>query len=255
VAKAHLLSGFSVFMILALGWIAAGLGLGRKLDLGRQGSSFLDLEPNYWGEHWKYSKWVLSTAFVFQLTTQGYYWIVAGFVSVKDVAGLRAMQMLVGPMDQVFIALSFLVLPALAARYASKRMGNFLALSKHYVLAVVTATALFALAVRIVGKPVMHWLYNGRFDDLAPMLYVLAFLPLVMGIGNTMNDTLKATEHPKMVFYAYVCSGATTLVGGVPLVIHFGLSGAVYGMFLSAAAYTSALTIAFFSTIYLKVRH
>jgi O-antigen/teichoic acid export membrane protein len=251
VAKANLLNGFAVFMILALGWIAAGLGLGRKLALGPSGPSFLDLEPGYWREHWKYSKWVLSTAFVFQLTTQGYYWIVAGFVSVKDVAGLRAMQMLVGPMDQVFIALSFLVLPALAARYASNRMGNFLAFSRRYALTVVISTALFALAVRFMGKPVMHWLYAGKFDDLAPMLYVLAFLPLVMGIGNTMNDALKAAEHPKMVFYAYVCSGATTLLGGIPLVIHFGLPGAVYGMFLSAAAYSSALTVAYFSTIYL----
>jgi O-antigen/teichoic acid export membrane protein len=254
VAKAHLLNGFAVFVILALGWIAAGLGLGRKLDLGRPGPSFLDLEPSYWGEHWKYSKWVLATAFVFQLTTQGYYWIVAGFVSVKDVAGLRAMQMLVGPMDQVFIALSFLVLPALAARYASNRMGNFLAFSKRYALGVVSTAALFGLAVRVVGKPVVHWLYAGKFDDLVSILYVLAFLPLVMGIGNTMNDALKATEHPKMVFYAYVCSGAATLLGGIPLVIHFGLSGAVYGMFLSAAAYSGALTMAYFSTIYLKAR-
>jgi O-antigen/teichoic acid export membrane protein len=255
VAKAHLLNGFAVFIVLALGWIAAGLGLGGKLDFGRPGPSFLDSEPNYWGEHWKYSKWVLSTALVFQLTTQGYYWILAGFVSVKDVAGLRAMQMLVAPMDQVFIAISFLVLPALAARYASNRMGNFLAFSRRYAMAVVTATAMFGLAVRIVGKPVMHWLYAGKFDDLAPMLYVLAFLPLVMGIGNTMNDALKATEHPKMVFYAYVCSGAATLLGGIPLVIRFGLPGAVYGMFLSAAVYSSALAVAYFSTIYLKTRH
>jgi O-antigen/teichoic acid export membrane protein len=255
VAKAHLLNGFSVFIILALGWIAAGFGLGGKLALAPSRPSFLDLEPGYWREHWKYSRWVLSTALVFQLTSQGYYWIVAGFVSIKEVAGLRAMQMVVGPIDQVFIAISFLVLPALAARYASNRVGSFLAFSKRYAMAVVTATALFALAVRIMGKPVMHWLYKGKFDDLASMLYLLAFLPLVMGIGNTMNDALKATEHPKMVFYAYLCSGAATLLGGIPLVIHFGLPGAIYGMFLSATAYTGALTASYFSTIYLKARH
>jgi O-antigen/teichoic acid export membrane protein len=134
-------------------------------------------------------------------------------------------------------------------------MGSFLAFSKRYAMAVVTATALFALAVRTVGKPVMHWLYNGKFDDLAPMLYVLAFLPLVMGIGNTMNDALKATEHPKMVFYAYVCSGSATLLGGIPLVIRFGLPGAVYGMFLSAAVYSIALGVGYFSTVHPRERH
>ncbi len=252
VAKAHLLNGFSVFVILALGWSAAGLGLRKKLALGHSGQSFLDSEPGYWSEHWKYSKWVLLTAFVFQFTTQGYYWIVAGFLSVKEVADLRAMQMLVAPMDQVFIALSFFVLPALAARYASNRMGNFLSFSKRYALAAVSATALFALAVRLAGRPVMHGLYNGKFDDLAPILYILAFLPLVMSIGNTMNDSLKAAEKPKLVFYAYLSSGTATLLGGIPLVIRFGLMGAVYGLLLSAGVYTGVLALGFFVAFYAK---
>ena len=254
VARAHLLNGFSVFMILALGWIAAGLGLGSKLALGGPGPSFLDSEPGYWQEHWKYSKWVLSTAFVFQLTSQGYYWIVAGFLSVKDVAGLRAMQMLVAPIDQVFIALCFLVIPALAARYASNRMGDFLSFTKRYGFAVVSATALFALAVRLVGRPVMHWLYAGKFDDLAPILYVLAFLPLLMGIGNVMSSALNAAEKPKLVFYAYLCSGAATLFGGIPLVIHFGLPGAVYGMLLSGSVYSAALALGFLFNILGKTK-
>jgi len=253
-ARAHLLNGFSVFLILALGWIAAGLGLGRKLALGGLGPSFLDSEPSYWSEHWKYSKWVLSTAFVFQLTSQGYYWIVAGFLSVKEVAELRAMQMLVAPMDQVFIALSFLVIPALAARYASNRMGNFLSFTKRYGLAVVSATALFALAVRLMGRPVMHWLYAGKFDDLTPMLYLVAFLPLTMGIGNVMNCALNAAEKPKLVFYAYLCSGTATLLGGIPLVVRFGLMGAVYGLLLSGATFTMVIGIGFLIAVYSKAR-
>lgn len=252
VSKAHVLNGFSVFVILALGWIVAGLGVGRKMELGHPTQSFLDSEPGYWSEHWKYSKWVLSTAFVFQLTTQGYYWIVAGFVSVKDVAGLRVMQMLVAPMDQVFIALSFLVLPALAARYASNNMRSFKSYLKRYELAVVSATALFALFVRLAGKPVMHSLYAGKFDDLAPLLYVMGFLPLTMGIGTVMGIALSAAEEPKLVFYAYLCSGTTTLVGGIPLVVHFGLLGAVYGLLLSAVVYTAALSFGFFLVAYRK---
>lgn len=251
-AKAHFLNGFSVFVVLALGWIAAGLGLGKKLALGGPGPSFLDSEPGYGREHWNYSRLVFLTAFVFQFTTQGYYWIVAGFLSVKEVAELRAMQMLVAPMDQVFIALSFLVIPVLAARYASKRMGNFLSFSRRYGLAVGSLTALFALAVRLVGKPVMHWLYAGRFDGLAPLLYILAFLPLTMGIGNVMSGALNAAEKPKLVFYAYLCSGTATLLGGIPLVVRFGLMGAVYGLLLSAGVYTAALALGFFLAIYRK---
>jgi len=250
-ANTYLLNGFSVFVILALGWIAGGFGLRKKLALSGEGVSFLHSEPVYWREHWKYSKWVFSTAFVFQFTTQGYYWLVAGFLSVKQVAELRAMQIMIAPIDQVFIALSFLAVPALAGRYASQRQ-DFFPLLKRYGLAVVTATTLFALAVRFVGSPVMHWLYAGKFDDLAPMLYILAFLPLLMGIGNVMGNALNAAEKPRLVFYAYLCSGTTTLLCGISLVIRFGLMGAVYGLLLSAGVYTAVQALSFFMVVYRK---
>jgi len=66
-----------------------------------------------------------------------------------------------------------------------------------------------------------------------------------MGTGNTMNNALISSERPKLVFLAYVCSAAATFLGGIPLVLHFGLWGAVYGMLLSGVTYTGALAVAF----------
>jgi O-antigen/teichoic acid export membrane protein len=244
------LDSFSVFLILALGWIAGGASFGRKLAIGNPKRRFLELEPDYWREHWKYARWVLATAFVFQFLNQGYYWIVAGFLSVKEVAELRAMYLVIAPVDQFLIPLSFLVLPILAAHYAGKRIGGFLSLWKRYGLGVVCVTAIFALVVRVFGKQVIHAIYAGKFDGEANLLFTLAFLPLLTGIGNTMNDALKAVEKPKFVFYAYLSSGAATFLGGVPLVIHFGLRGAVYGMLISGATYTAALTVGFVLYVY-----
>jgi hypothetical protein len=54
-----------------------------------------------------------------------------------------------------------------------------------------------------------------------------------------------STEKPKLVFFAYMCGGAATFLGGIPLVMHFRMWGAVYGMLLSGATYTCALALAF----------
>jgi len=252
--KVHALNSFSVFSILALGWIVAGAGFMKEIASNKPKKHFLELAPGYWREHWNYTRWSLATAFVFQFTTQGYYWVAPGILSVKQVAELRVMYLLVAPVDQIFIALSYLIIPALAARYASNRKEEFLSISKRYGLATVSATALFVLAVRVVGRPMMHWLYAGKFDDLMPLLYVLAFLPLLMGIGNAMSCALNAAEKPKLVFHAYVCGGAATVIGGIPLVIHFGLLGAVYGMLLSATTYSAALAVGFLPCVYGKAR-
>jgi O-antigen/teichoic acid export membrane protein len=243
--KGHVLNSFSVFLILALGWIAAILALGRRLALWNAPDTFLNSQPTYWRQHWKYARWVLVTAFVVQCTTQGYYWVVAGFLSVKDVADLRAMYLVIGPVDQLFIALSYLLLPMLAARYAAGKTHDWFSLWRNYALLTIAVTALFALGVRMFGKPVMHTLYAGKFDGLAPLLFLLGLLPFFMGVGNTLANALASVEKPNLVFWGYVSGGAVTFTVGIPLVIHFGLRGAVYGMLASGIAYTCALSIAF----------
>lgn len=248
--RVQVLNGFSVFLILALGWIVAGaLCLSRLPPVHSPrlcaGKSFLKTEPQYWREHWRYSRWVLATAFVFQFMHQGYYWLVAGFLSVNEVGNLKALYLLIAPVEQVMIALSFLLLPALTARYVARNIDDFLSLWKRYALAMIAITLLFVLTVRLVGASVMHLLYAGKFDGLAPLLFVLALVPLWTGIGNTFSDALRAAERPHLVFYAYVSSAVATFVAGVPLVVYFGLRGAVYGMLLSGATYTCALAVAF----------
>ncbi len=243
------LNSFSLFIVFAIGWIIAGLTIGRPLILKEASGNFTNLQPNHWEQHWKYARWVLATSFVFQLMTQGYYWLVAGALSVKGVAELRAMYILVNPTDQIFIALSFLVLPRLAHHYASKRRDQFLSLWKRFALFTFLVTVSLFFGIRVLGAPLVYWLYAGKFDNALSLLYVLAGVPIVMGIGNTMNDALKSMERPHVVFYAYLASGAMTFAVGLPLVKHLGVQGAVIGMLLSAAAYTSLLAVGFFYAV------
>jgi O-antigen/teichoic acid export membrane protein len=109
----------------------------------------------------------------------------------------------------------------------------------------VGATGLFVLAIRVWGKSLVHLLYAGRYDGVAPLLFMLSVLPLLMAIGHTMNNALIAAEKPKLVFFAYLCSGAATFLLGMPLVMYYGLWGAVYGMLLSGVTYTTAFGLAF----------
>jgi O-antigen/teichoic acid export membrane protein len=252
--RAHKLDSFSVFVIMAAGWASAGLLFGRKLQFGKPVQNFGKIVPGHWGEHWNYAKWILATAFVFQLTTQGYYWLLGGILSAKEVGEFRAMYILVGPVDQVFIAISYLIVPALAAHYATHRISSFLSLWRRFTFATILGTSLFALLARITGRYVVHLLYGGKYDDLTPYFYVLGFLPLIMWIGTTMAQAFFGAEKPKFVFWAYVGSGAATICLGIPLVTHFGLWGAVYGMLLSSAAYTIVLAATFFWT-FQPLRH
>jgi len=246
--KTHRLDGFSGFLILAAGWLVAGLSVAGKLPWSRRRDGFLAAEPGYWRKHWKYARWVLLTAFVFQLTGQGYYWLVAGFLSIREVAELKALSLIVAPAEQIFIALNYLVLPMLATDYAAGRIAELLAAWKLYAIGIAAVTSAFAVLIGFLGKPLTHVLYGGRYDGAAALLGLLALAPLVMGVGHTMNAALKAAESPHLVFWAYVASGLVTFAAGAPLVVRFGLRGAAYGMLCSGASYTAALAAGFVAT-------
>jgi O-antigen/teichoic acid export membrane protein len=243
------LDGFTVFVILALGWIAASLGTAKQFLRSNEKEERITLAANYWREHWGYARWSLSTAFLAQLVLQGYYWLTAGLLSVRDVADLRAMTILIAPVEQIFIALNYLVLPRLAAIHDAGQRQEFLRLWKRYALAILSVTSAFVLGARLTGLQVMRFVYAGKFDGLFPLLTLLAFLPLVMGVGHTINAALKAMERPKLVFYGYVSSGVMGAIVGVPLVARFGVRGAVYGILLAGLAYTGALGVGFLAAL------
>ena len=240
------LNGFHAFVIAASAWCIAGLALRGQWDAGTPDKSVEDIEPQYWAEHWKYSRWVFVTALVFQLTGQAYYWLAAAFLSLKDVGELRAMYNLVTPVDQIFAAMILLVLPMMSRRFASRRMAGLIALWRTYCLFTFLVTSGYAVFMNLFGKQMLHLLYGGKFDDLTSFLGILVLLPVVMGVGNTVNAALKASEKPQAVFAAYVTSGAATFVLGLPLILHFGIRGALYGMLASGAIYTTTLCIVFF---------
>jgi O-antigen/teichoic acid export membrane protein len=241
-----ILTGFCAYSIVAVSWSIAAIFVASEFPTGPASRKFEDIEPDYWAQHWRYSRWVFATAFVFQLMTQGYYWLAAGFLSVKEVGDLRALYNVVTPVDQVFIALVLLILPLMSFRYSSQQVKGLVPLWRAYCVGCIAITCSFAAFVSIFGKQVIHLLYAGKFDDVAPLVTTLALLPVVTGIGNTINAALKAMEQPKVVFYAYALSGLTTFVVGIPLVTRLGLHGAIYGMVASAAVYTSTMGIAFY---------
>ena len=247
--RTHHLDNFSVFLIVAMAWLAAAAVAFPRHASAHSWNSFLATEPGYWREHWKYSRWVLAMTFIFQFMHQGYYWMVAGFLSVPEVGELKAMYLLIAPVELAMISLSFLVLPSLTAKYAGGNRAGFFSLLQRYVCGMLVVAVLFALTVRLAGRFVMHVLYAGKFDSSSRLLFPLALVPLATAVGIALSDALRAAERPRLNFFAYVGSALATVLLGIPLVIHFGLPGAVYGMLLSGAAFAGALALLFWRHI------
>jgi O-antigen/teichoic acid export membrane protein len=158
------------------------------------------------------------------MTTQGYFWLVAGLLSIGDTGNLRALYNMVLPLDQLFAAMSLVVLPVMCSRYATQKAAGLIPLWRAYCLVWAAVALGFVALVYVAGKPTMHLLYAGRFDNISSLVLVMAFLPMILGIGHTINGALKAAEKPNLVFYAYAFSGAATFIFGIPAVMRLGVA-------------------------------
>ncbi len=199
-------------------------------------------------QHWQYGRWVVITAFVFQAANQGYYWLLAILLSPADVALVRAGQNLITPVDVSLTAISMLLLPRASGLVARGHIREFIQLVVRRGVLTLGATAAAALGLVAVGHPLVHYIYRGKYDEVAVLLPGFALLAVVNGVAGSVNDALKASRRPDLVFLGYL-SAAGVVLGGIVLVKTFGAAGAVSGMVLSSSIFLAVLIGALSRTI------
>jgi len=250
--EANILSGMASFILLSIGWVIVSPIFFRKYSVRKYNGEFIKAYPDYWSKHWRYSRWVLATAVVYPLITQGYYWITAGMLSVESVAQLKAVQNIVLPINLFFISISLLALPRMSLVYQNELLDGLLPLLKKLLFVLVGSAVVFMFSIWLVGRELLSLIYDDKYNASFELLYIISLVPIFFAIGNAFNDALKAMEKPDWVFKAYVIGGVVTLLVGIPLVEVYGLVGAAWGMVVSAAAYGLVLCGGFFA-LYLRV--
>jgi O-antigen/teichoic acid export membrane protein len=243
----QLITSVTVLVMLAVAGLLSSLVFLHDHLSGGKGADFLRRNGGYLAEHWKYSRWVLLTALVFQLNSQGYLWLSALLLDMRSVAELRAAWNVVQPATILFGSLSILMLPRLSRLCREQAQGTA-AMKREllrYGLIVVALGGLSAVAIWMLGGLVYSLLYSGKYDGSVGLLYVAALLPLAVGLAGVYSDALRAAEKPKLVFCAYVVGGVLTFAVGVPAIMHHGAAGAAWGMVASNAGYALTLVACF----------
>lgn len=193
-------------------------------------------------QHWQYSRWALGTQFVYWLSGNAYYVIVAAFLQIQDAAALRALQNFTVPFGQFLSALSLLVLPWASARFAQDGPRGFGRRIRQVTLWFVGLAAAYCTVLALFGTPIMDLLYGGRYSKLAHLLPLVAAPVLVLAVSQGSTIAVQAMQAPSEVFCAYSVSAGLTIVAGVALARHAGLTGALIGMLLSSLTYGMVIT-------------
>jgi O-antigen/teichoic acid export membrane protein len=235
------LSGFTAFLAQALAAAAAAIlllaALRSRLDSPSGPSSAAVVR-----QHWGYGRWVVATAFVYWLSGNAYYFIVAAFVRMEDVAALRALQNFTLPFSQFLAALSLLALPWASARFAEEGRVGFERRIRQITLLFVGAASAYFAVLWLLGGRIMAILYAGRYTSFAHLLPLVAAPVVVLAASQGSTIAVQAMQFPRDVFSAYTLAGVATIAAGVPLTRYWGLPGAALGILVSYLTFFVAVS-------------
>lgn len=232
IQRLHWLSSLTAFLIQAVAATAATIlllaSLKPQFDSGSDPSTLAIVR-----QHWRYGRWGVATQFVFWLSGNGYYVLVAAFLHMRDVAALRALQNFTLPFGQFVNAISLLVLPWASARFAEESRLGFQRRIRHVTLLFVGLASAYYVALCLFGGRIMGVIYAGRYTEFAYLLPLVAAPALVLAASQGAGIALQAMQCPADLFFAYTLAGVATIVSGVPLTRSCGLPGAAAGMLIS----------------------
>jgi O-antigen/teichoic acid export membrane protein len=191
--------------------------------------------------HWHFSKWLIGSALM--QWTSGNYFIIAASSQLGPIAAgaMRAAQNIIAVTHILFQGLGNVV-PAQSAKLLYK---EGIRAFKSYITKVVVygggATALLCLVVGMFSCEWLDLFYGTKFIAYDFVLRWWAASYFLIFFGVPLTAGLNALENTRPVFFAYCVMTVFSLGLAVPSVKHFGLHGALAGIFLCQMIFIAIL--------------
>ena len=204
--------------------LAAGTLIAAKLGVPRRWPDDPALVRETVRKHRSYGGWAASTG-----ALEWYHGFLPFLLlplvgGLHETGALRAVFNLALPVLHVFHAVAHLLVPVFVrARVA----GTTRRVATGVGIGLLAVTAVYAVAIEAGGPALMHWLYDGKYDDYSGLLWMVALLPVGLAVSNVGQALLRAQERPEAVFAARAGASAVATTLGAALVATLGVAGAL----------------------------
>ena len=224
-ASAFALMG--VASLVAGAWMARGLAARPPADDRRRRLALAARE------HWGYGRWAVAAGFLAWVPANAFYLLLPFWGGLEATASLRSLMNLILPLTHGFAALGLLATP-LFVRLRDGPGFRRLVLVACMGCSAAAAACWLLLATR--GAWLMDVLYDGRYVEHAPLLWIVGALPMAYGATALLGAALRALERPDRLFWAFAAATVVTATAGVLLVSSSGIGGAAVGRLLAAVS-------------------
>jgi O-antigen/teichoic acid export membrane protein len=240
--KFRWLSSPAAFTLMGIGSLATAACIRWRYPFAVHSERSLLMRRSVFSDHWAYGRWAVGTGLLSGAILHVYYLVMPAWRGLESTAMLRALTNLVMPALQSFLALSVLAVPRLVG--IRERAALNRALGKLLVLYSLSGV-LYWLALGLLHAPLVRLLYSGRYQSNTNLLWFLGLMPLITALITVFESALRAMTRSDQIFRAYVLSAAVTCIIGLPMMIAWGVGGAIVGMLIALACNLCSMALSY----------
>jgi O-antigen/teichoic acid export membrane protein len=190
-------------------------------------------------DHWNYSRWIVGSNALAWIPQSSFYLLLPAWGGLGAAAALKALMNLIMPLLHVYWALAGVVVPTLVRARERAAFGQIVRLVLSLWL---SGALLYWILLGWFNRPVVDWLYNGRYSEHASLLWIIGIIPILFAGELIFNSVLRSRERPDQIFWAGVVSTVALLTVGMALIFTWGLRGAAVGLLCSPIVNLAAMT-------------
>lgn len=231
---------FIILVIMTVSIFVIGLFyLKNNYKLFKQG--FL-LKNDILFSHWNFGKWALLTSITHWISNYGYLLIIGYFVSLKELAGFKAVQNIINPLNLFSTAIgTFLITFFSSNMYKGK---SWVSMHANRMANLATfGIAIIVLIVYLLHNEIIIFLYGGKYIDYSYLLIYLIFTTILTFRTNVLSMVLRSMEKTRDIFISNLITSISTIVIGVPLIKLLAIEGAAINLIITSFILAITVTI------------
>lgn len=238
----NVLGAHSLFLISGAAYIVSTIILGirikqRPVKIERRKLAALAIR------YWSYGKWLVASSILYWISSAAFIPVIAYFLSIEDSGGFRAMLILFFPISQTLTAISMVLLPDTVRIKKQLDASMYRLHLRKIILGFGFLGISYSVLVSNAGITISELIYgDGHYALYVWMLPILGVAVTADSIKQAINIELSAAVQSKAVFLVRIVSVLMTLLVAVPLLIKYGLPGAVFGYMINSVV--SSITTA-----------
>ena len=196
-------------------------------------------------EHWAYGRWSTLAAAAEWFPQHSYGVFLSPAIGLAFAGGMRVISSLAVGAQQVFVALSALLLPRMARAIAQGKLREARNILRKSLVLFVASSLIGATAFWMVGADIIVLLFGREYMNVVPAVPLIALMFVPMAVSSALRAYVRAAVMPQIVLLAYAVATALTASIGFFLAFRSGLFGAATGMVLGACASAACFLLAF----------